>query len=272
MLTVIRTGGGTSTVTSTPVGIDCGATCVNSFDGGTVVTLLPHAERDLRLRRLVRVTRTARTASSRWTPTRPVPPTFNNKPDLTVINLAAPVSTGAGLTITVTDTTRNLSGGPAFPGHEQHEVLAVGRRRSGRRRYPPGSPAGAVPQSGHRQRRLHQRRDPGGNGAGQLLPDRERRRGWIGSGIQRGQQHAQQGIDDPGPGSHGHRPLRADHLGGEPHNLDHGQDAQRRRRKRGTALDDQLLPLHRLRVGRRRHALWQPRGSCSDGGIQSRAR
>ena len=42
-LTVTRTGTGaaTSTVTSTPAGINCGATCVKTFDDGTVVTLLP---------------------------------------------------------------------------------------------------------------------------------------------------------------------------------------------------------------------------------------
>jgi uncharacterized repeat protein (TIGR02543 family) len=38
-LSVSKAGTGTGTVTSSPAGIDCGATCSASFDGGTVVTL-----------------------------------------------------------------------------------------------------------------------------------------------------------------------------------------------------------------------------------------
>ena len=40
-LTVSRTGAGTGTVTSSPAGIDCGATCSHDFAGGTLVTLTP---------------------------------------------------------------------------------------------------------------------------------------------------------------------------------------------------------------------------------------
>jgi uncharacterized repeat protein (TIGR02543 family) len=42
-LTVAKSGAGTGTVTSTPAGIDCGATCTLDFDHGTVVTLTPTA-------------------------------------------------------------------------------------------------------------------------------------------------------------------------------------------------------------------------------------
>ena len=39
VLTVDLSGGGTGTVTSSPAGINCGATCSASFTAGTVVTL-----------------------------------------------------------------------------------------------------------------------------------------------------------------------------------------------------------------------------------------
>ena len=39
LLTVAKSGTGTGTVTSSPAGIDCGATCSASYDSGTVVTL-----------------------------------------------------------------------------------------------------------------------------------------------------------------------------------------------------------------------------------------
>jgi hypothetical protein len=38
-LTIAKTGSGTGTVASTPVGIDCGASCSHVFDGGMTVTL-----------------------------------------------------------------------------------------------------------------------------------------------------------------------------------------------------------------------------------------
>jgi len=38
-LTVSKAGAGNGTVTSTPAGISCGATCSANYDGGTVVTL-----------------------------------------------------------------------------------------------------------------------------------------------------------------------------------------------------------------------------------------
>jgi hypothetical protein len=38
-LTLSKTGTGTGSVTSTPAGISCGATCSASFAGGTAVTL-----------------------------------------------------------------------------------------------------------------------------------------------------------------------------------------------------------------------------------------
>ena len=116
-LTVTKTGTGaaTSTVTSTPPGINCGATCVKSFDGGTVVNLTP--------------TPGATAVFGGWSghadcadgvvtldADKTCTAAFNKKPDLSVTNLGAPASTGAGLTITVTDTTKNLTGGPAFPG------------------------------------------------------------------------------------------------------------------------------------------------------------
>jgi len=41
VLTVSKNGTGTGTVTSSPAGIDCGATCAGSFADGTVVTLTP---------------------------------------------------------------------------------------------------------------------------------------------------------------------------------------------------------------------------------------
>ena len=53
-LTVSKTGTGTGSVSSSPVGITCGATCSNSFDYGTSVTLTRHTRDGLRLHRLVR--------------------------------------------------------------------------------------------------------------------------------------------------------------------------------------------------------------------------
>ena len=116
-LTVTRTGTGasTSSVTSTPAGINCGATCVKSFDSGTVVTLTPapgatyifggwSGDADCADGAVTLDADKTCTAA------------FNKKPDLTVSVLGAPTSPGAGATITVTDTTKNLSGGPAFPG------------------------------------------------------------------------------------------------------------------------------------------------------------
>ena len=41
MLTVIKNGGGTGTVTSNPTGIVCGATCLASFDADVQVVLVP---------------------------------------------------------------------------------------------------------------------------------------------------------------------------------------------------------------------------------------
>ena len=43
-LTVTRNGSGTGTVSSTPVGIDCGASCAASFDHGTTITLTAAAD------------------------------------------------------------------------------------------------------------------------------------------------------------------------------------------------------------------------------------
>ncbi len=116
-LTVNRTGTGaaTSMVTSTPAGIDCGETCVKSFDTGTVVTLLPAPgatyvfggwSGDADCADGVVTMDADKTCTA----------AFNKKPDLSVSSLGAPASTGAGLTIAVTDTTKNLTGGPAFPG------------------------------------------------------------------------------------------------------------------------------------------------------------
>jgi endoglucanase len=38
---VTKSGQGTGTVTSSPAGINCGATCVATYDNGTTVTLTP---------------------------------------------------------------------------------------------------------------------------------------------------------------------------------------------------------------------------------------
>jgi len=39
VLTVVKTGGGTGTVTSVPAGIDCGVDCTEAYASGTVVSL-----------------------------------------------------------------------------------------------------------------------------------------------------------------------------------------------------------------------------------------
>ena len=122
-LTVTRTGTGaaTSTVTSTPAGIDCGTTCVKSFDTGTVVTLLPTPD--------------AAFVFGGWSgeadcadgvitldADKTCTAAFNTKPDLTVSVLGGPATTAAGATIAVTDTTKNLTGGPAFPGTSNTKI------------------------------------------------------------------------------------------------------------------------------------------------------
>ena len=122
-LTVTRTGAGaaTSAVTSTPAGIDCGTTCVKSFAGGTVVTLTPSPgatyvfggwSGDADCADGVITMDADKTCTA----------AFNNKPDLTVSALTAPASAVAGATIAVTDTTKNLSGGPAFPGTSNTKI------------------------------------------------------------------------------------------------------------------------------------------------------
>ena len=47
-LTVSKAGTGSGTVTSSPVGIDCGADCTQDYDYNTVVTLTPRLMRDRR--------------------------------------------------------------------------------------------------------------------------------------------------------------------------------------------------------------------------------
>ena len=120
-LTVIRTGGGANTVKSTPTGINCGATCVKSFHTGTVVTLLPLPGANYVFGGWSGATDCADgvvTMDADKTCTA----AFNLKPDLTVSALTAPESAAAGATISVTDTTKNLSGGPAFPGTSNTKI------------------------------------------------------------------------------------------------------------------------------------------------------
>ena len=122
-LTVTRTGAGaaTSSVTSTPAGINCPTTCVKSFSGGTGVTLLPAPgaayvfggwSGDADCADGVVTMDADKTCTA----------AFNTKPDLTVSALTAPASAGAGATISVTDTTKNLSGGPASPGTSNTKI------------------------------------------------------------------------------------------------------------------------------------------------------
>src|SRR5436305_220748 len=47
-LTVLRAGNGHGTVTSSPSGINCRATCSHFYDGGTLVTLIPTADSNSR--------------------------------------------------------------------------------------------------------------------------------------------------------------------------------------------------------------------------------
>ena len=123
-LTVIRTGTGaaTSTVTSTPAGIDCGETCVKSFDTGTVVTLLPAPgatyvfggwSGDADCADGVVTMDADKTCTA----------AFNKqaRPDR-LRSRRPPQSAGAGATIAVTDTTKNLTGGPAFPGTSNTKI------------------------------------------------------------------------------------------------------------------------------------------------------
>ncbi len=113
-LTVTKTGGGTGTVNSNPLGIDCGVDCSQSFINGTVVSLttLPDANSiftgwsgDADCADGVVTMNANKTCTA----------TFGLAPpgDLIVSALTVPATGGAGLAITVTDTTKNQGSGSA---------------------------------------------------------------------------------------------------------------------------------------------------------------
>jgi subtilase family serine protease len=112
-LTVTRSGKGTGTVTSSPVGISCGGTCTKAFPTGTSVALSAASaassffagwsgDADCSGGAVTMIWDKACTAR------------FDLLPDLTVSALTAPAGALAGSTIAVTDTTANQIGaGPA---------------------------------------------------------------------------------------------------------------------------------------------------------------
>jgi hypothetical protein len=108
-LTVARAGGGSGTVTSSPAGINCGATCSAGFPSGTTVALTAAAA--------------AGSVFSGWSGAADCADgtvqlssdtsctaTFQRLPDLTVSALSAPASAAPGTTLSVGDTTANAPG------------------------------------------------------------------------------------------------------------------------------------------------------------------
>jgi len=108
-LTVTKTGSGSGTVTSTPSGIACGATCSSAFSEGSLVTLSAAPG--------------ANSVFTGWggdadcsdgsvtmTAARNCTATFALMPDLFVSSLTAPAAATAGSVISVTETTKNQGG------------------------------------------------------------------------------------------------------------------------------------------------------------------
>jgi uncharacterized repeat protein (TIGR02543 family) len=111
-LTVTKNGTGQGTVTSSPTGITCGSDCTEAFAHGTAVTLTATAA--------VGSTFTGWSAAcpnGRLTmdANKTCTATFAlaSPSDLTIAALTAPAVGGAGLPLTVTDTTQNALGGAA---------------------------------------------------------------------------------------------------------------------------------------------------------------
>jgi hypothetical protein len=114
-LTITLAGTSAGTVTSSPAGIDCGATCSASLAGTVMLTPTPGAAAvfggwsgDCSGGPVTTITMDADKACTA---------TFNTKPDLVENNVGTSSSNvSLGDTVTITDTVKNQSGGPAYPG------------------------------------------------------------------------------------------------------------------------------------------------------------
>jgi photosystem II stability/assembly factor-like uncharacterized protein len=115
-LTVTRTGTGGGAVSSSPAGIACAPTCAFAFDEDSVV--------------MMTATPNASSVFGGWTGDadcsdgavtmgvdRVCTAAFNTKSDLVISALGAPASAGVGTNISISDTTTNQGGGPAYPGN-----------------------------------------------------------------------------------------------------------------------------------------------------------
>ena len=242
---------------------------MKSFDGGTVVTLLPtpgatyvfggwSGDADCADGTVTMDADTTCTAA------------FNKKPDLTVSALTAPASAAAGATISVTDTTKNLSGGPAFPGTSNTKiwlstdgVLDGGDTLLGARPVPSLNPLAS--STGSTSVVIPAAKAPGSY----FLIANADADGSVPESNEANNVRTK-AITVLGRIS-GHRADGAGGLGGQSHDLDHGYDAQYNRRQPGPGVHDEFLPLHRRRVGRRRRLLRQPQCPRSSGRNAERA-
>lgn len=109
ILSVAKAGGGTGTVTSSPTGIDCGATCSATFADETIVALVAAPAAGSKFSGWSGAADCA-DGTVQLTSDVSCTATFDRLPDLTVSSLSAPASAAPATSVSVTDTTANAAG------------------------------------------------------------------------------------------------------------------------------------------------------------------